>query len=303
MQYYFPNYPDISIEKTIAIDLGTTNTTAVVVRHDKVEAIELDGNLRLLRSVVSYRKSGTVVGQAAINCANTSLLTVENIKRIAGLSYQEAMKFERTYFGCNIEHQGDMVLLRRSDDDDNNYTKTVEEVIADIFSNIKEVVENKFSTEYKYLVITVPSTYTSSQKGAIRKAAEQAGFCVVSMLMEPTAAGIHYHNIGLINRKSVFLIFDFGGGTLDLSLVQHDHNKFAVLSTGGNPRLGGNDIDSALLGCVKRLYSENHQTQLVLRGRRLRDLMKAIEKAKIELQISPTSVIEADNNRRAMCSS
>ena len=301
MQYYFPNYPDISIEKTIAIDLGTTNTTAVVVRHDKVEAIEIDGDSRLLRSVVSYRKTGILVGQAAINCARTSLLTVENIKRIAGLSYQEAMEFERTYFGCSIEHQGDMVLLKRSDDDDADYSKTVEEVITDIFSSIKKIVEEKLCAEFKYLVLTVPSTYTSKQKGAIRKAAEQAGFCVASMLMEPTAAGIHYHNIGLIDKKSVFLIFDFGGGTLDLSLVQHDHNKFAVLSTGGSPHLGGNDINSALLGCVKRRYLEDHQSQLQLRGLRERKLMEAIERAKIELQSSQTSIIEVDGNRRAIC--
>ena len=280
MQYYFPNYPDISLDRTIAVDFGTTNTTVFVVHNNKAEAIQIDGQLSMLRSVVSYGNNNVLVGNAADKTRNFTL-KVYNIKRIAGFHYDE-INFDGVTFGCEvIELFGQLAVKGTSRASD--ITKTVEEVITDIFMYIKHTVENKYGTEFNYLVLTVPSTYRSTQKKVIRSAAIKAGFEVASMLSEPTAAGIHYRYINFVSNSSVFLVFDFGGGTLDLSLVSCTGNKFEVLANGGSSHLGGADVDNAILRWIEDCYTQDGHDRLHLNSREMRALKQTIEQKKQEL--------------------
>lgn len=281
MQYYFPYISDISIDKTLAIDFGTTNTTVFVVRNNRAEAVQIDGNSTVLPSVVSYGLNDVRVGTLAKNNYR-SILKVSNIKRLAGLKYDKNLEFGKETFGCDVtDSNGQLAVAGESRGE--RIEKTVEEVISDIFAYIKHTVERKFVKEYKYLVLTVPSTYRSMQKKVIRSAAIKAGFVVACMLSEPTAAGIHYRHINFVKDSSVFLVFDFGGGTLDLSLVSCEGNKFEVLANGGNSHLGGADVDEAIYRWVQEQYLEREHETLVLEKRAMQFLRQTIVQKKQEL--------------------
>ena len=290
MQYYFPNYPDISLDKVLAVDFGTTNTTVFVVHNNKAEAIQIDGHLSMLRSVVSYGNNGVLVGNAADKNRNFTL-KASNVKRIAGLTYEEAASFKKDTFGCDVVDMfGQLAVKGVSRGVE--VIKTVEEVITDIFKYIKHTVENKYGTEFNYLVLTVPSTYRSTQKKVIRSAAIKAGFDVASMLSEPTAAGIHYRYVNFVSSSSTFLVFDFGGGTLDLSLVSCIGNKFEVLANGGNSHLGGADVDNKILSWIEECYIQDGNDSLHLNSREMRALKQTIEQKKQELSEKETTEIE-----------
>lgn len=290
MQYYFPYFSDISIENVLAIDFGTTNTTVFVERGNKAEAVQIDGSETILRSIVSYGKDGILVGKAAESNQN-SILKATNIKRIAGLRHGEQEKFDKETFGCDVIEMFDQLALRGASRGI-EVTKTVEEAISDIFTFIKNRVEAKYTTEYRYLILTVPSTYKSSQKKVIRSAAIKAGFIVASMLSEPTAAGIHYRHINFVGDSSVFLVFDFGGGTLDLSLVSCHQNRFEVLANGGNSHLGGADVDNSILHWIEEKYIQDGHNALRLNRREMRNLKRLIEMKKQEL--SDKDVVQID---------
>lgn len=296
MQYYFPNYPDISLDKVLAVDFGTTNTTVFVVHNNKVEAIQIDGHLSMLRSVVSYGNNGVLVGNAADKNRNFTLKAY-NVKRIAGLTYEEAVRFNKDTFGCDVVDMfGQLAVKGVSRGVE--VIKTVEEVITDIFKYIKYTVENKYGTEFNYLVLTVPSTYRSTQKKIIRSAAIKAGFDVASMLSEPTAAGIHYRYVNFVSSFSTFLVFDFGGGTLDLSLVSCIGNRFEVLANGGNSHLGGADVDNNILRWIEECYIQDGNDSLHLNSREKRALKQTIEQKKQELSEKETTEIEVTEDSK-----
>ena len=244
----------------------------------------------MLRSVVSYGNNGVLVGNAADKNRNFTL-KASNVKRIAGLTYEEAVSFKKDTFGCDVVDMfGQLAVKGVSRGVE--VIKTVEEVITDIFKYIKHTVENKYGTEFNYLVLTVPSTYRSTQKKVIRSAAIKAGFDVASMLSEPTAAGIHYRYVNFVSSSSTFLVFDFGGGTLDLSLVSCIGNKFEVLANGGNSHLGGADVDNKILSWIEECYIQDGNDSLHLNSREMRALKQAIEQKKQELSEKETTEIE-----------
>jgi len=224
------------------IDLGTTNSLIGVYESGFPSLLaDPEGN-RLTPSVVFYRPDGEVlVGRQA--CRMQSLhpeLTISSVKRLMGRRFgdegTEALAGEK---GAPVTLPiGGMNL-------------TTEEVSSEILKRLKSIAEERLGSEVGRAVITVPAYFNDAQRAATKRAGELAGFIVERIVAEPTAAALAY-GLDKLSERSKIAVFDLGGGTFDLSILQLDTGVFEVLSTHGDTRLGGDDLDEAIAGLLAR---------------------------------------------------
>ena len=224
------------------IDLGTTNSLIGVYESGFPSLLaDPEGN-RLTPSVVFYRPDGEVlVGRQA--CRMKSLhpeLTISSVKRLMGRRFgdegTEALAGEK---GAPVTLPiGGMNL-------------TTEEVSSEILKRLKSIAEERLGSEVGRAVITVPAYFNDAQRAATKRAGELAGFTVERIVAEPTAAALAY-GLDKLSERSKIAVFDLGGGTFDLSILQLDTGVFEVLSTHGDTRLGGDDLDEAIAGLLAR---------------------------------------------------
>jgi len=143
-----------------------------------------------------------------------------------------------------------------------NEIYTPQEISSHILSKLKKDIEKKFDLDYRQeieAVITVPANFTNNQKNATKEAGNIAGFKVIRIINEPTSAALCYGMNEKVEEGDYILFFDFGGGTLDISILQFFEESFIVISSVGNQRLGGNDLDNVLLNyCIDYLKSNNN---------------------------------------------
>lgn len=238
--------------KAIGIDLGTTNSV-VAFKDTSVRVITTGANNEeLCRSCVAMEKTGNfVVGNAAYKqWKRYSPNIVVSVKRLMGTSINDApvqrMKNERDSYPYGIRQltggteDSVAVVLNGSE-------YTPEQISAEILKSLKKDASVKLNDEVTHAVITVPAYFNEKQKAATRKAAQLAGLKVLRLLAEPTAAAISYGADQLQPGESkVFLVYDFGGGTFDLSILVAADGKFIESGTGGDRWLGGDDIDRIL---------------------------------------------------------
>jgi len=268
--------------KIIGIDLGTTNTKVAVMEGDKPVVLANDKGLRLTPSVVAFTEEDPqgIVGQAAKNQAITNPEnTIYSIKRFMGLRRSEVKEEERL---VPYKVVGAPDELARVSVMGKEYTPP--EISAKILSYIKKQAENYLGQEVKEAVITVPAYFNDSQRQATKDAGRIAGLEVKRILNEPTAAAMAY---GLDKKKDQRIaVYDFGGGTFDISILDVGEGVIEVLSTNGDTHLGGDDIDRALITYVADEFQK--QTGIDLRKDRmaLQRLKEAAERAKIELSSS-----------------
>ncbi len=273
--------------KTIGIDLGTTNTVAAFIDGTRVETLTNAEGSRLTPSVVFY-KSGDeiIVGELA---KRQHLITpercIKSVKRIMGKRYAD--------FGDEIddlpypvvELDDGMAAIELAPD----VHIRPEEVSADILDKIRQTAEDYLNDTVDQAVITVPAHFNDQQRTATKIAAEMAGLEVLRIINEPTAAALAYGIGG--DRGGIIVVFDFGGGTFDVSLLQISNDIFEVLSTNGDNSLGGDDVDQRLFQeiCDGILQSTGiDPTQDRQAAQRIRE---AAEKAKCELStLNSTSV-------------
>lgn len=245
--------------KAIGIDLGTTNSV-VAFKDTSVRVITTGANNEeLCRSCVALDKSGQfVVGNAPYKqWKRYSPNIVVSVKRLMGTSINDApvqrMKKERDSYPYGIRQ-----LTGGTEDSVavvlNGVEYTPEQISSEILKRLKEDASVKLNDEVTHAVITVPAYFNDKQKAATRKAAQLAGLKVLRLLAEPTAAAISYGADQLQPGESkVFLVYDFGGGTFDLSILVAADGKFIESGTGGDRWLGGDDIDRVL---KQHVYSE-----------------------------------------------
>ena len=241
--------------KIIGIDLGTTNSCVAVLEGGEPVVIPNAEGARTTPSVVAFKGSERIVGSAAKRQAITNPdKTISSIKREMGTSYKKHI-------------------------DGKDYTP--QEISAMILQKLKQDAEAYLGEKITQAVITVPAYFSDSQRQATKDAGRIAGLDVLRIINEPTAAALAYGMDKETNQK--ILVYDLGGGTFDVSILEIGDGVFEVLATNGNNRLGGDDFDQRLMDYIIRQFKSETGIDLSSDRMAMQRLKEAAEKAKIEL--------------------
>ena len=252
--------------KIIGIDLGTTNSCVAVMEGGKPTVIANAEGDRTTPSVVAYTKDGErLVGkvakrQAVVNHENT----VQSIKREMGTDHKVKL---------------------------NGKEYSAPEISAMILSKLKADAESYLGGPVTQAVITVPAYFNDSQRQATKDAGKIAGLEVLRIINEPTAASLAYGLDKGENKNQKILVYDLGGGTFDVSILEIGDGVFEVLSTNGNTRLGGDDFDNRIIDLLVEQFKKDNGTDLSKDKLAMQRLKEAAEKAKIDLSATPMTTI------------
>jgi len=264
--------------KIIGIDLGTTNSVVAVMEGGEPKVIANEEGSRTTPSVVGFAKDGEIlVGQIARRQAITNPEnTVFSAKRFIGHRYDECSdEVSRHPFSCARMNNG-AVGFKIQDK-----ILSPQEIAAKILQKLKTAAENYLGHEVKEAVITVPAYFNDAQRQATRDAGEIAGLEVKRIVNEPTAAALAY---GLDKKaEETVAVFDFGGGTFDISILEVGENVVEVIATNGDTHLGGDDFDDVLIKYLVDEFKKDTGIDVSADKMVKQRLKEAAEKAKIEL--------------------
>ncbi len=274
--------------KIVGIDLGTTNSVVAVMEGGEPKVIATAEGSRTLPSVVAFKGNGerligvTAKRQAVTNPGNT----VASIKRFMGHQLSEVKpEAERVSYKVKANSKGVAVVHIPAVDKD----FTPEEISAMILQKLKADAEAYLGEAVTDAVITVPAYFNDSQRKATKDAGEIAGLNVRRIINEPTAASLAY---GLDKKTNeTILVFDLGGGTFDVSILDVGDGVFEVKSTNGDSHLGGDDFDQKIIDWLATDFMKEHGLDLRKDSKALQRLKEAAEKAKIELSSSVSTDI------------
>ncbi|HAF35568.1 MAG TPA: molecular chaperone DnaK [Sphingobacterium sp.] len=276
------------MSKIIGIDLGTTNSCVAVMEGNEPVVITNNEGKRTTPSIVAFVEGGErKVGDPAKRQAITNPhKTIYSIKRFMGLSYDEAVK-EAEHVPYKIV-KGDN-NTPRVEIDDRKYTP--QEISAMILQKMKKTAEDFLGQEVTEAVITVPAYFNDAQRQATKEAGEIAGLSVKRIINEPTAAALAY-GLDKAHKDMKIVVFDCGGGTHDVSVLELGDGVFEVKSTDGDTHLGGDDFDNVIINWLNEEFkSENNGFDLKKDPMALQRLKEAAEKAKIELSSATSTEI------------
>jgi len=273
--------------KIIGIDLGTTNSCVAVMEGNEAVVIANNEGKRTTPSVVAFVEGGErKVGDPAKRQAITNpTKTISSIKRFMGASFDEAQKEipRMTYKVVKGDNNTPRVVI-----DDRNYS--AQEISAIILQKMKKTAEDFLGMEVTEAVITVPAYFNDAQRQATKEAGEIAGLKVKRIINEPTAAALAY-GMDKKGKDMKIVVFDCGGGTHDVSVLELGDGVFEVKSTDGDTHLGGDDFDQLIIDWLADEFKKDEGIDLRLDPMALQRLKEAAEKAKIELSSTTTSEI------------
>ena len=273
--------------KIIGIDLGTTNSCVSVMEGNEPVVIPNSEGRRTTPSIVAFvgnneRKVGDPAKRQAIT---NPTKTIFSIKRFMGETYDRVAKeVERVPY--TVERTANNMPKVKIDD----RSYTAQEISAMILQKMKKTAEDYLGQEVTEAVITVPAYFSDSQRQATKEAGEIAGLTVKRIINEPTAAALAY---GLDKKKndSKVAVFDLGGGTFDISILELGDGVFEVKSTNGDTHLGGDDFDHKIIDWLAEEFMKDYNVDLRKDAMALQRLKEAAEKAKIELSSSNSTEI------------
>lgn len=275
------------MSKIIGIDLGTTNSAVAVVEGGNTKVIPNKEGQNTTPSIVAFTKDGKqLVGiiakrQGVTNPENTFF----SVKRFIGGKYDD-MKEEinRIPYKLSKKSNGDVNVVAQGKE------LSPQEISASILSYLKECAEGYLGQKVEKAVITVPAYFNDSQRQATKDAGRIAGLDVVRIINEPTAAALAY---GIDKKKNgIIAVFDFGGGTFDISILEINDGVIEVKATNGDTHLGGDDVDNALIDYLIEAFKAESGIDLLKDKMALQRLKEAAEKAKIEL----STLVETEIN-------
>jgi len=273
--------------KVIGIDLGTTNSVVAVMEGGEPKVIENEEGGRTTPSVVGFTKSGErLVGQVAKRQAITNPEnTVYSVKRFMGRRFNEVSD-ELKMVPYKVKAAGDNVVIVAQGKE-----FTPPEISAMILQKLKKAAEDYLGTSVTEAVITVPAYFNDAQRQATKDAGKIAGLDVKRIVNEPTAAALAY---GLDKKKDeTIAVYDFGGGTFDVSILEVGEGVIEVKSTNGDTHLGGDNLDQRIVDWLIEEFKKDEGLDLRAKGNEmaLQRLRDAAEKAKIELSTAQESEI------------
>ena len=267
----------------IGIDLGTTNSLVAVYRSGSASVLKNRKDNELFPSVVTYEGNLTTVGD--IKSGKNSII-FRSIKRLMGKNTDDLEK-ENFYFPCEYFEDNNIVKFKVFEK-----IITPVEISAEILKNLKKISEDTLDGEVAGCVITVPAYFDDAQRQATKDAAALSGLKVLRLLNEPTAAAIAY---GLQNKEtSKIMVYDLGGGTFDVSILDLKDGIFKVLSTGGDSNLGGDDIDNLIAKYIEKKLdldlNKKERYKLYLLSKDIKIMLSSNETVNVSLdQIGITS--------------
>jgi molecular chaperone DnaK len=268
--------------KIIGIDLGTTNSCVAVMEGSEPVVITNEEGKRTTPSIVAFLDSGDrKIGDAAKRQAVTNpKRTVASIKRFMGGRFSEAKSELKKVAYSVVKGDND---TPRVDIDGKLFTP--QEVSAMVLQKMKKTAEDYLGQEVTEAVITVPAYFNDSQRQATKEAGEIAGLKVQRIINEPTAAALAY-GLDKKDEDSVIAVFDLGGGTFDISVLELGDGVFEVKSTNGDTHLGGDDFDQVIVDWIATEYLSQENVDVRKDPMSLQRVKEAAEKAKIELSSS-----------------
>ena len=241
--------------KIIGIDLGTTNSCVRVLENNEVKVIANPEGNRTTPSVVSFKNGEIIVGEAAKRQAVTNPDTVMSVKRYMGTDYKE-----------NV----------------NGKSYTPQEISAMILQNLKATAEAYLGETVTKAVITVPAYFNDAQRQATKDAGKIAGLDVERIINEPTAAALAF-GLDKLDQEQKVLVYDLGGGTFDVSILDLADGTFEVLATAGNNKLGGDDFDKKIMDYIVDEFKKENGIDLSNDKMAMQRIKEAAEKAKKDL--------------------
>ena len=261
------------MSKIIGIDLGTTNSCVAVLEAGEAKVIPNPEGNRTTPSIVCKKNGETIVGDAAKRQAETNPNTIRSIKRLMGTNEKVEMEGKKY---------------------------TPEEISAMILSNLKETAEKYLGEKVTKAVITVPAYFNDAQRQATKNAGKIAGLEVERIINEPTAASLAY-GFDKQDKMQTILVYDLGGGTFDVSVLELGDGVYEVKSTAGNNRLGGDDFDERIINYLVETFRKENGIDLSTDKMAMQRLKEAAEKAKKDLsgvtttQISCPFITQGEN--------
>lgn len=273
------------MSRVIGIDLGTTNSCCAIMDGDEPKIIINEEGARTTPSIVAYLKDDVIVGQAAKRQSITNAEnTIFSAKRLIGMKYSELSSNEKNLPFKVIKLDSDAAGV-----DIDGKQLTPQEISAKVLQKMKKAAESFLGESVTQAVITVPAYFNDSQRQATKDAGKIAGLEVLRIVNEPTAAALAY---GLSKKKKAkVIVFDCGGGTHDVSVLDIDEDLVEVLSTNGDTHLGGDDIDKVIMDWMVVEFKKDYGLDLSKDKMALQRLREAAEKAKIELSSAQSTNI------------
>jgi len=273
--------------KVIGIDLGTTNSCVAIMDGSQPRVIENSEGARTTPSIVGFTENERLVGQAAKRQAVTNAAnTIFAVKRLIGRRHDDAAiqkDLKNLPYKVVNGGNGDAWVEVRGE----KYSPS--QVSAFILQKMKETAESYLGETVTQAVITVPAYFNDAQRQATKDAGKIAGLEVLRIINEPTAAALAY---GLDKKESkTIAVYDLGGGTFDITILEIDDGLFEVKSTNGDTFLGGEDFDMRIVSYLADEFKKEHGVDLTLDKMALQRLKEAAEKAKIELSSSQQTEI------------
>jgi molecular chaperone DnaK len=272
--------------KVIGIDLGTTNSCVAIMDGSQPRVIENSEGARTTPSIVAFTDEERLVGQPAKRQAVTNAdNTIFAVKRLIGRRFDDAdiAKDKKNLPYTLINQSGDAWVQARGE----KYSPS--QISAFILQKMKETAESYLGEEVTQAVITVPAYFNDAQRQATKDAGKIAGLEVLRIINEPTAAALAY---GLDKKETkTIAVYDLGGGTFDVTILEIDDGLFEVKSTNGDTFLGGEDFDMRIVNYLADEFKKEHGVDLTKDKMALQRLKEAAEKAKIELSSSTATDI------------
>ncbi len=279
----------------IGIDLGTTFSCVGVMQNGKIDIIPNEMGERITPSMVSFTKEGLLVGEGTkYQIIKNPENTIYNVKRLIGRKYSEIEK-EKNLFPFKIEsNENDQIQIIVSTDKEIKKFFP-DQISAMVLKELKDYSSKFLKKEVKDVVITVPAYFNDAQRQETINAGKLAGLNVLRIINEPTAAAIAYGLNKKSNKSENILVFDLGGGTFDISIVDLSKDIFEVIGTKGDTHLGGEDFDNLLVDFCIDEFNKANNLDIRSNQRALKRLKLACEKCKIDLSNSLQTTIDIDS--------
>jgi len=286
----------IVFEGAIGIDLGTTYSCVGVWQNDRVEIISNDQGNRTTPSYVAFNDSERLIGESARNqAAMNPQNTVFDAKRLIGRKYSDkTVQNDKRHWPFEVTHDSQDRPLIKATYQEKEREFRPEEISAMVLTKMKEYAENFLGRPVKQAVITVPAYFNDAQRTSTRDAGMIAGLEVIRIINEPTAAAVAYGFDNRTDKEQNILVFDMGGGTFDVTILNLAEGIFEVKATSGDTHLGGEDFDNRLVNHMMDEFKKKHKKDISGNQKAVRRLRTACERAKRALSISATTSIEVD---------
>jgi len=274
------------MSKIIGIDLGTTNSCISVIEGGEPVVIVNGEGARTTPSIISFDKGEVKIGAAAKRVAVTNPKnTLYSVKRFVGKRYSELNK-EHLNVGYEVKKgSNDSILIQA-----NGRDYIPQEISAMVLQNIRKSAEAYLGESVRKAVITVPAYFNDSQRQATKEAGEIAGLEVMRIINEPTAAALAYG----LNKKDIDMkiaVFDLGGGTFDVSILELGDGVFEVLSTNGDTQLGGDNFDEIIVEHIVSMIKTTKGVDLTTDSMAMQRIRETAEKSKVELSSASATTI------------